>query len=88
MRRPHEGHAHSLPGPEADKRIGIEELRDALLDGGYTGDERKAWVKQVLNELQREGGDIPEEERRRLIAEVKRIIAQEQETDPLSKDIL
>lgn len=88
MARPHEKAAHFLRGPRPGERIGLDELRDVLMDDGYSADERKAWIKGMLNDLQQGSSEIPEEERRRLVAEVKRIIADQQSGDPISDDVL
>lgn len=61
---------------------------DVLADGGYSADQRKGWLKEVLTELIGEEEKNPDPNHRRMIREVKEILDDQQSGDPMSDDTL
>jgi len=77
------------PGlPPAGGEISLEEIRDILQDDGYSANQRKAWLKEVLTELQDGKAKPRSRDREDLVEAVKDIIADHQETPPISDDTL
>jgi hypothetical protein len=77
-----------LPELRDDRPISADEIRDVLADEGYSAGERKTWLKSVLTELQQGPQEASTPERRRLIDEVKSIIAAYQDGKPVADDVL
>jgi hypothetical protein len=86
------GTQRSKLGPLSRRRlkgITLQEIQDALLDDGYSADERKNWLKGVLTELEQHSASDASPEMARLIDEVKRIIdVQQQAGKPIADDVL
>ncbi len=66
----------------------LEEIREVLADEGYSADRRKTWLKEVLTDVTAEHSTTPSPDRAKLIDEIKEIIEQQQDGEPLSKDVL
>lgn len=84
--RPIQGKKPALP--QAGGEISLEEIRDVLEDDGYSANRRKAWLKEILTELQDNRAKPQSPDRDDLIQAVKDIIADHQETPPISDDAL
>lgn len=68
--------------------ISPEEIQDLLEDDGYSANQRKAWLKEVLTELQDDKIKPRSGDREQLIREVKNILSDRQDTPPISDDTL
>lgn len=68
--------------------ISLEEIRDVLQDDGYSANQRKAWLKEVLTDLQDNRLKPRSRDRDDLAKAVKDIIADGQDTPPISDDTL
>ena len=83
----------AAPKPGTDKiprsgEISLEEIRDVLQDDGYSANQRKAWLKEVLTDLQDNRLKPRSRDRDDLVKAVKDIIADGQDTPPISDDTL
>lgn len=74
--------------PGAGRPITREEINDVLADEGYSADERKTWLKDVLTDLTAHRPETPDPDRDELIEEVRRIIDAHQNGDTLADDVL
>ena len=70
-------------------RITLQEIQDVLADQGYSADKRKAWLKEVLTDLEQEHSKTPSADRKQLIDSIKAIVGKLQKTGrPISNDVL
>lgn len=77
-----------LRAPQTGVPVTREEIKDVLANQGYSADQRKGWLKEVLTELICEERKQPDPNHRRMIKEVKEILDDQQSGDPLSDDTL
>ncbi|MEQ8480532.1 MAG: hypothetical protein RIC18_07735 [Hoeflea sp.] len=77
-----------LPDPKSHALNNREEIQDILSDEGYSADQRKDWLKELLTELSAAQSIEPDRERERLILEIKDIINIHQSGKPKSEDVL
>ena len=71
----------------AGGEISLEEIQDLLHDDGYSANQRKAWLKEVLTDLQ-DRTKSSSRDRDDLIKAIKDIIAEKQNERPISDDTL
>jgi len=77
-----------LRAPQTGTPVTRDEVMDVLADEGYSADQRKGWLKEVLTELTVEDERNPDLNRKRLIGEVKEILNEQQSGAPKSDDAL
>jgi hypothetical protein len=83
------GQSSPLSRPQSLDEISLQEIQDVLLDDGYSVDRRKAWLKELLTDLEQEDSRKASPERAKLIADVKRIIDKQQGAGkPIADDVL
>lgn len=87
MTHDHDGNAApKIPDPRA--HITAEEIRDVLMNDGYSAGERKAWLKDVLTELTDADRRPAGPDRAELVAQIKAILADHQSGRPIAQDVL
>ena len=86
QRNPDRDHAISVP--RHDDRITLDEIQDVMADTGYSADQRKGWLKQVLTDLAMRESEEPSPDRAQMIETVKQIIDDNVEGTPVIKDVL
>jgi hypothetical protein len=74
--------------PPAGGEVSLEEIQDLLQDDGYSAKQRKAWLKEVLTELQDNRAKPRSRDRDELVKAIKDIIAENQDERPISDDTL
>lgn len=72
----------------AGGEVSLEEIRDLLQDDGYSANQRKAWLKEVLTELQVNQAKPRSRDRDDLVKAIKDIIADNQDERPIADDTL
>lgn len=77
-----------LRDPHTGTPVTREEIMDVLAHEGYSADQRKGWLKEVLTELIGEEERNPDPNQKRMIKEVKEILDDQQSGDPMSDDTL
>lgn len=77
-----------LRDPHTGAPVTREEIMDVLAREGYSADQRKGWLKEVLTELIGEEEKNPDPDQNRMITEVKQILDDQQSGDPMSDDTL
>jgi hypothetical protein len=71
------------------RRITPEEIRQVLMDEGYSASRGTDWVREVLTSVQNDETWTDDAEKERLIGEIKAILGDAQEGDePLADDVL
>ena len=76
------GRSDTQTGPVST--VSRQELHDVLTDPGYSAGRRKAWLKNVLTQLQQQDNAASSPETSELISEVKGAIRSLQPQKPLS----
>lgn len=54
--------------------ITMQEIQDVLADPGYSADQRKEWLKEVLTDLEKQHSRMPSGDRAKLIASIRDIV--------------
>lgn len=67
------------PPAAVSATITREEIRDVLMSDGYSADQRKSFLKEVLTALMASTEPDPSGERDRLISTVRSVVSEEQE---------
>lgn len=71
----------------AGAHLSREEIEDIIVDPGYSADQRKGWLKQVLADLTRQQSGSPSSEQEQLIEMVKQAIDDQQDGKPIATDL-
>ena len=74
--------------PVTGDRISLDEIREVMADTGYSADQRKGWLKNVLTDLAQQQTGSPSSARSELIETVKQIIDDNQSGKPIARDVL
>jgi hypothetical protein len=74
--------------PRFGPDVTLEEIQDVLNDDGYSANQRKGWLKEVLTDLQNLRSQQHSGELDELIEGIKGIIANHQNGRPISDDTL
>jgi hypothetical protein len=82
------GGNHSVKLPDMSAHVTLDEIQDVMADVGYSADQRKGWLKEVLTELTKEQSERPKKDRARLIEIVKEIADDNQNGKPLARDAI
>ncbi len=77
-----------LKAPGSGAPVSREEIKEILVDQGYSAGEREEWLKSVLTDLSAKQVSDATPERERLISEIKEIVNEHQKGKPLSDDVL
>lgn len=81
--------ARPLPPKSADGRWpSPQEIQDLLADEGYSADDRKGWLKEVLTDLETEHAARPSDDKRQLLDDIKSIADTYQSGKPVTDDVL
>ncbi|MBI1251837.1 MAG: hypothetical protein GC189_10225 [Alphaproteobacteria bacterium] len=67
--------------------ITVEDINEVLANEGYSADQRKGWLKEVLTELtSRNRDDAPG--RDHLVAHIKAILNDNQDGEPIAEEAI
>ncbi len=83
---PEERAKSMLAGRSVDQ-ITLQEIQDALADEGYSANQRKGWLKELLTDLERAQAADPSGDHAELVGEIKEIIRRYQHGKPMSDDL-
>lgn len=78
----------ALRAPGEGDRISRNEIFEVLADEGYSADDRKAWLKEVLARLSGRQGDSADPDHAALVEEIKAILHDQIPGDPEADDTL
>ncbi len=76
-----------LESPTKGRPISRNEILEVMADEGYSGDGRKAWLKEVLTQVAQGEDTDPDPERQELMQEIKEILHNQVDDDPKADDV-
>jgi hypothetical protein len=83
------GEEQELPSHGEGRRITAQQIREALMDEGYSASRGTSWVREVLTSVQNDENWQDEGEKARLVAEIQAILDEQQDKgQPMADDVL
>lgn len=88
QKRPHDTRPETRSqGVHSDGQISLEEIENVIVDTGYSADQRKGFLKEILAELTQRQSTAPTSETEQMIGKVKQAIDDQQAGRPIAKDL-
>jgi hypothetical protein len=75
-----------LHAPRSGQRISREEVMNILADEGYSADQRKGWLKEVLTQISGDDANPSDPEHAKLAEEIRAILGEQLDRPSVAED--